>query len=247
VRGVLKLTWVEMKLFVREPLAAFFTLVFPLILLAVFGGIFGNAPTPEYGGLGFVDMSVPAYTVIVIGTGGLLSLSTNLAGYRDAGVLRRLCVTPLRPLAILLAQAVVTFAMALAGTAGLLAYGALGFGLRCGGGVVALGGAFVLACVALFALGFVVASIAPTARSAQALGLAIFYPMIFLSGAAIPRDLLPGTVQRIAVALPMTHAVSLLQGLWMGEPWRMHAVEIAVLTIVGLAAGAVAARSFRWE
>ena len=62
MRGLMKLSWVEMKLFLREPVGAFFTLAFPALLLLLFGAIFGNAPAPEYGGFGFVDAAVPALT-----------------------------------------------------------------------------------------------------------------------------------------------------------------------------------------
>jgi ABC-2 type transport system permease protein len=247
MRGIGTLAWLEVKLFVREPLAAFFTLVFPPVLLMVFGGIFGNAPLPEYGGFGFVDASVPAYTTLVIATSALLSLPTSVAGYRERGVLRRLQVTPLSPIAVLGAQTAVVFVMTVLGTVSLAAVALAGFGLRCAGSAVVLAGAFVLSCVSLFAVGMALAGVVTSVRLAQAIGLAVFYPMIFLSGAAIPRDLLPAGMRRAAVVLPLTHAVTLLQGLWLGDRSAAHLREIAVLVSVFVAAIAVAVRTFRWE
>jgi ABC-2 type transport system permease protein len=97
MRGLLKLTLVELKLFLRNPVGAFFTLIFPLMMLFLFGSIYGNEPSPLLGGYGSVDVSVPAYTAMIIATAGLLSLTIQISIYREKGVLRRLKATPLRP------------------------------------------------------------------------------------------------------------------------------------------------------
>lgn len=84
-----KMTKTELKLFMRDPLAAFFTLVFPLMMLVLFGSIFGNEPDPDLGGRGQVDVSVPGYIGVIIATTAIMGLPINLASYRAGGVLRR--------------------------------------------------------------------------------------------------------------------------------------------------------------
>ena len=95
MRGFRKLALVELKLFLREPEAFFFTLIFPLILLFVFGGIFGNQSSEVsaylFGTRGAVDASVPAYMAIIIGVTGLMMIPYLIATYREKGILRRLC------------------------------------------------------------------------------------------------------------------------------------------------------------
>ena len=59
-----KFTWIELKLFLREPVGCFFTLLFPPLLLLLFGSIYGNEPTPMFGGRGTVDVSLPAYNAL---------------------------------------------------------------------------------------------------------------------------------------------------------------------------------------
>lgn len=83
MRGLYKLTWVEFKLFLREPTAAFFTLAFPLMMLFLFGSIYGNKPSSFFGGYGAVDVSVPAYTAMIIDSSGLLSLGIAIAQSRS--------------------------------------------------------------------------------------------------------------------------------------------------------------------
>ena len=71
MKSLLKMTWVEAKLFLREPVGAFFTLAFPLMMLFLFGSIYGNEPTPMFGGRGTIDISVPSYTAMIVATTGL--------------------------------------------------------------------------------------------------------------------------------------------------------------------------------
>src|SRR5512146_2912579 len=127
MKSLLKMTWMESKLFLRERVGAFFTLVFPLMMLYLFGSIYGNTPPPGYGSQGAVDALIPAFTAMVIGIAGLMSVTITMATYRENGILRRLRTTPVSPLTVMLAQVVVVFTMTCLGmlllvTAGKLVY-----------------------------------------------------------------------------------------------------------------------------
>src|SRR5689334_20995838 len=247
MRGLTKLTWTELKLFLREPVAAFFTLAFPLMLLFLFGSIYGNKPAAIFGGLGMVDVSVPAYTAMIIGSSGLLSLGIAIASYRETGVLKRLKATPIRPQTILAAQVAVIYVMTILGMGLLIVAGRLVYGLRFGGNALSVFVAFTGSAMCVFSLGFVLASLAPTARAAQVAGMVIFYPMIFLSGATIPRETLPETVRQYSRLLPLTHVVTLLRGLWAGGSWGNYVMEISVLAGTAIAAVLISIKTFRWE
>jgi ABC-2 type transport system permease protein len=247
MRGLWKLSWVEAKLFAREPMGAFFTLFFPVMMLLCFGSIYGNKPNSYFGGYGAVDVSVPAYAAMVIATSGFFLLAIRLAAYREQKILRRLRVTPLRPHTVLLAQVIVLFAMTALGMAALIIIGKGLYGLRFTGSAISVAAGFVLSSLSLFAMGFVLAGIANSTRTAQAVAMLLFYPMLFLSGATIPREALPATIKHYAQVLPLTHVVSLLRGLWIGESWARHGLEAVVLagiTVVGVIVSAV---TFRWE
>jgi len=247
MRGLSKLTWIELKLFLREPVAAFFTLVFPLMMLFLFGSIYGNQPTSFFGGFGTIDVSVPAYTAMIIGSSGLLGLGIAIATYRETGVLKRLKATPLRPPTILGAQVAVIYLMTAAGMALLITAGKAVYGLRFEGNPVSVFAGFSLCAISIFSLGFVIASIASTARVAQVAGMVIFYPMIFLSGATIPREVLPESIRSYSQVLPLTHVVTLLRGLWAGGAWGDYLKEVLVLVALIVVAVIVSAKTFRWE
>jgi ABC-2 type transport system permease protein len=96
-------------------------------------------------------------------------------------------------------------------------------------------------------LGFVVASVVPTARFAQPVGTLVIYPMLGLSGLFAPIASLPPILQSVARAQPLTYAVSLLRGIWHGEGWSVHAGDAAVLTVTFLVFTAISTKVFRWE
>jgi ABC-2 type transport system permease protein len=247
VKGLWKLTRMEALLYIREPMASFFTLVFPILLLVLFGSIYGNKPSLFFGGRGTVDVSTPAYIGIIIGSTALMAIPIGLGTYRERGILRRLKATPLRPSGIIVAEIAVHYAMTFLGAALLIVTARLAYGLHFAGNPFILFLAFSLSALSFFAVGFLVASLAPTARVAYVIGMLFYFPNIFLSGATLPKEMFPPTIRAVARFVPMTHIVSLLQGLWFGDPWGKHIVEVAVLGGL-LAAGAfVSALTFRWE
>ena len=242
-----KLTLVEAKLYLREPMAAFFTLVFPLMMLFLFGSIYGNEPTDFFDGRGSVDVSVPAYMAMIIGTVGLLSIAITTATYRETGVLRRYRATPLRPAVILTAQVVVNFVMTLLGALLLVVAARLVYGLRFEGNAVSVLGAFILSTLSFFSIGFLLASLAPTARVANIVGMVLFYPNLFLSGAAMPKEMFPDSVRLVSRMMPLTYVVDLLQGLWFGEAWSEQLTAVGVLAGMLIIGVVLSARTFRWE
>jgi len=96
-------------------------------------------------------------------------------------------------------------------------------------------------------IGFLIASIVPTARFAQPIGAVILYPMIGLSGLFVPVALLPPVLHTIARMLPLTYAVALLQGIWDGDAWSAHIGDVSALVLVFVACTALSAKIFRWE
>jgi len=247
LKSLWKMTWMESKLFLREPVGAFFALVFPLMMLFLFGSIYGNEPSPYFNGYGTIDISVPAYTAMIIATTGLVGLTITMAAYRENGILRRLRTTPVSPLIVLTAPVLVLFLMTSLGMALLIVAGKLVYQMRFDGNAFSVLAGFVLCALSFFALGFILAGLMPSARTAQVVGMVLLYPMLFLSGAGFPRELLPETIKKISTFLPLTYVVNLLRGLWVGEAWGGHLLDIGVLAGMLVLGIVISARTFRWE
>jgi ABC-2 type transport system permease protein len=245
MQALTKMTWVELKLKLREPVGTFFTLIFPLLLLFLFGSIYGNEPTPFLGGQGSVDNSVPGYIAMIIGTTGMIGLPIALSIYREQGILRRFRTAPITPGLVLGSQVAVNLLFSLIGAVILVVAGFFVYDLVLPEAPLATFLALVISGLSFLSVGFVLASLLPTATAAQAVGMALFFPMMFLSGAGMPQAMLPDKLVAFSQYLPLTHVVNLLQGLWYGDGWNMT----AVLVLAGMmaVATAVSIRFFRWE
>jgi ABC-2 type transport system permease protein len=235
------------KLYLREPIATFFTLAFPPLLVLLFGAMYGNEPSPLYGGYGTMDITMPAYTALILGTIGLLGVPITTSGYREQGVLRRFRATPMRPLTYIVADLLTNLTMTLLGMAILIGVGGALYRVRFEGQVLSVFVAVVFSGLTMFAIGYLIASLASGARTAQVIGMVLFYPMMFLSGASVPLEVMPEGVRRISDFLPLTHVVTLLRGLWFGEGWGEHLTEVIILAAILVVGAGLAARFFRWE
>jgi len=247
MKSLLKMTWMEAKLFLREPVGAFFTLVFPLIMLFMFGTIYGNVPAPETGGQGAIGNLIPAFAAMIIGITGLMTITITMATYRENGVLRRLRTTPVSRLVVMSAQVIVVFTMTGLGMLLLVTAGKLVYHVQFVGNAFSVLGGFILSSLSFFGIGFILAGTLPTARTAQVVAMVLLYPMLILSGAAWPRELMPATVQKVSAFIPLTYVVNLLRGLWAGQPWGDHVLDVGVLAGMLLLGIVVSAKTFRWE
>jgi ABC-2 type transport system permease protein len=190
---------------------------------------------------------IPAFTAMVIGMVGLMPVTITMATYRENGILRRLRTTPVSPLVILAAQVIVVFLMTCLGMLLLLTAGVLVYKVHFEGNALSLLAGFVLSSLSFFGLGFILAGVMPTARTAQIVGMVLLYPMLILSGAAWPRELMPAAIQKVSMYLPLTYVVNLLHGLWFGEPWGKHLLDVGILAGMLLLGIIISARTFRWE
>ncbi len=240
-----KMIWTEFKILLRSPMAVGFTVLFPVMLVVVVGLVWGNTPDPKLGGYGGLDAMVPAYFALIIVIAGLINLPISLAVRREQGILRRFQATPLRPALVLSSQILVNLLLTIIGALLLLIVGRALFNLRLPADPLAVAVAFVLSGLSFFAVSFIVAGLARTSDAARSIGLALYFPMMMLSGAAFPRASMPQAVQDASAWLPMTQVVTLLQDLWFGAGW--NTVAIVVLLGMLIAGVLIATRTFRWE
>jgi ABC-2 type transport system permease protein len=225
----------------------FFGLAFPVMMLAIFGGIYGNDPAEMWAGHGTVDFSTPAYVALVLAVAGLMSFPLGMVEHRSRGFLRRLRATPARPGAFLAAQVIVNGLVCLAGIGILLAAGALFFDLSAPEHPFAFVGIVVLAMAAMFGIGLLIAALARSESAAIAIANLAYFPMIFLTGATIPLEIMPEVMRRISDALPLSYAVDALRWAWLGQGGDSLGLALAVLGGTVVVCAGLAARLFRWE
>jgi ABC-2 type transport system permease protein len=248
LRGLWQLTWLEIKIFIREPLGVFGTGAIPVLIFMLVSRAVGS---PVRGGAAnvprFVSADVPILASMLIALSAVQSLIAIIAIYREGGILKRLRATPLRPHTILTAHVLVKLLFT-ALTLGLMVLlGRRVYTVDASIPLASFTAALLLTTTCLVSLGFLVASLVPTARFAQPIGTLILYPMLAVSGLFLPLERLPPALQTVARVLPFSYAVSLLRGVWYGQGWIAHASDAAVLALMFAVFTAIAAKVFRWE
>ena len=254
LKGLWKLSWIETKVFVREPMGVVGSLVVPVIIFLAFGRMFGagvpgaDRLTATLGAPPSASpFNVTILAALLIAVGAVQSLIAIIAIYREGGILKRLRATPLSPVTILGAHVVVKLLFAAASLALLVLAGRRVFPGALEVNLLSFTAALLLGTLSILTLGFVLASLVPTARFAQPLGAVILYPMVSLSGLFFPVAVLPAWLRGVAFMLPTTHAVALLQGVWDGSGWAAHWGNAVMLLVLGVAFSAVSTKVFRWE
>jgi ABC-2 type transport system permease protein len=248
LRGLWRLTWLEIKIFVREPLGFIGTVGAPVLLFVVLSRMLGSrVRTPSTDVPRFVSVDLPIFASLLISASAVLSLVAIISIYREGGILKRLRATPLRPHTILTAHVLVKLLFTAVTVAAMVLAGRRYYPVDAGTPLVSFTLALLFSTMCILSLGFLIASVVPTARFAQPIGTLILYPMIGLSGLFVPVESLPPALRGIARALPPTYAVSLLRGIWHGVGWLAHIGDVAMLALMFLVCTAVSARVFRWE
>jgi ABC-2 type transport system permease protein len=245
VTAILALTWrqyrLERKMFWRNPSAAFFNFVLPLLFLALFGTIFSGSQSD-------LDVIVPGIAGMSIMTTTFVALAMNMVFLREQGVLKRLRGTPLPSgayLGGLAAHAVTNTAIQLSIV---IAAGAalMGVGLPEHWLELAI---FVVAGVVCFAaLGVALSHAIPNFDSAPAYVNAIFLPVIVISGVFYDAENAPTFLRDIGEVLPLTHLIDGLSAAMVtGAPFADHLSDLAVVLVWGAIGVFFAIRGFSWE
>jgi len=248
VRRVAKMTWLEFKLFARDPLTLIFTVAVPLIVLFIMGQVFGNTPDPEgvvYRGHGAMDFHIPAYIALAVASLGLIGLPAHLAAYRERGVLRRFRASSISLRAVLGSQAAVMTGMAVGSAILLVAAAVVRYSPHApvSPGLVLPG--FILGTLCFASVAVLLGSLIPTARGAQGVGVLLWFVMMMLSGSGPPPEVIGDVLGWVAKFMPLTHTIRLMQDPWLGDGWNW--TETIIVAGITIGAALISLRFFRWE
>lgn len=248
MRGLLHLTWLETKIFLREPLGAIGAIGVPVLVFVVLGRMLGGRGAPQASAAAdFARVGLPVLVAVLISVSAVLSLITIISIYREGGILRRLRATPLHPATILTAHVLVKLLLTALTLIAMVLAGKRYYPIPADVPLAGFTLALLLSTWSILSIGFVIASIVPTARLAQPIAAVIMYPMIAISGLFVPIDAFPRSLQMVTRVLPFTYVVSLLQGIWQGDGWSAHLGDVGALVVVFAVCTAISAKVFRWE
>jgi ABC-2 type transport system permease protein len=228
-------------------MAVFFGLVFPALLLVVIGSVFPGATeqSPDLGGMSLVEVYAPVTIVFGLATVALSILPATLGGDREKGILRRLSTTPVHPSALVIAHLVVQLVVVTCATVAAILIGMLVFGLPFPGSPGWFLLSYLLGAVSLLAVGSLIGAFVPTTNSGQAVGMLIYFPLLFFAGVYIPLQVMPEGIRTVSSYTPGGAAVQALTASWAGD--IPEPLSLVVLAGYVLVAGGLAIWFFRWD
>jgi ABC-2 type transport system permease protein len=235
MRALLRLAAMELKLFVREPVVLTFVFAFPVLTVLVLGGVFDD-DDPNFEGAIPSDYYVAAYIAVVIAAIGLVMLPVHLASYRERGVLRRFDVSRYPRWALPAAWILVAMAITMVAVAVLLVTGQLVYGLPEPADLIGVIAGTLLGAFTFISIGIALGLALPSARSAQGLGMLLFFPFFLLGGAGPPPDAMGDAMKSVSNAVPLTHVVRSVQEPWLdlGNP-AGHLTVLAAVAVIATA------------
>jgi ABC-2 type transport system permease protein len=243
LRTVLRLAGVELRLLLREPMVAIGLLGFPLVTMLVIAGVFGQVPDPDFGGVAPDDHYIAGYIGVVIGALGVITLPVLIATNRELGVTRRFRASGVSAGALVGSRILVGIALGTAAVVVVLVVGSTAYGMQAPvdlGGVI---GWYLVGLLCFIAMGLAIGALAPTGRSANAIGNLLFVPMFLLGGGGPPRQVMSGAMGTVSDVLPLSHVVGGLRQSWLGTTDDPHVLWWPLLvSLVCVAAALAAAR-----
>lgn len=245
-RAWLRMIQAEARMITRDPANITIPLAVPLLLLVMNGLSLDNPEEEIRPGVTVLDLyAVPVVLSLVVTMIAVMNFPGYLATYRKTKVLRRLAVTPASPAMVLVAQMVVSFLQMLFGIVIAFGIAILFFNANLPSDVLMAVLVLLALCLAMYAVGMIVASVAPTPNAAVAIGLVTFFGMAALGGMFGSVENLPEQLAEIGSWLPFGAAVEAFQSTTLGETvnWQNWA-SLGATTLLGVG---VAATFFRWE
>jgi ABC-2 type transport system permease protein len=230
----------ENRAFWRNPAAAFFTFVFPLLFMVIFNVLFGEEAATFF---------TPAIIVFGVVTATYTNLAMTVTIARDEGVLKRIRGTPLPAWAYLAGKIGHAIGIAFLLVVIVAAFGTLVYDVDVPWGALpALVVVLVVAVIAFSALGLAVSGLIPNADAAPAIVNATILPVLFISNVFIQMDNAPDWLDTLSHLLPVRHFADATMALYADGadaafPWS----EIGVMALWGVIGVAAALRFFSWE
>ena len=237
---------VEGKLSLRSPDGIIFGIGMPvgvLLLIAVVAGS-QSAGGADYS---FLQSAFASLLTVGICATAFMGLPLTIADYRDKKILKHFFATPIRPFMILCVQVVIGMLTSFFSAALVTVLAVFGFGYRMEGDPFLFIGAFLLVMLSMYSIGMILASLCKTVKIANVVTTFVYFPMLFLSGATIPFELFPDTVQKVCNVLPLTHGIKLLKAvslnMWSQEIW----ISVALLIVFAVVGCILSVVSFKWD
>ena len=236
----------ELKLSIRDMNMVIFAVIMPLVIFIILGIIYGAKPAYDGADYTFLEQSFGAVSAVAICASGLMGLPLAVSGLREMKLLKRLRVTPVRPVFVLgveLSIYVVYCAVSLL----TLTAAALLWGVRLHGSLPAFIGSWVLTMLSTLSVGMLVGGVAKDTKQASVIASILYFPMLVFSGTTLPIEVMPKAMQKIVGFFPLTQGLTMMKNTFLGINTESILLPICVMVGVTALCTILSVRFFRWE
>lgn len=237
----------ELKLSLRGMDMFIFAICMPVVITVILGVIYGNKPAFPEADFTFMEQSFAAVSTIAICAGGFMGLPLVLSEYRHRKILKRFRVTPVSPAMILVVQGMIYTLYAIVSLILIYLTTKIFFKFQFRGSWINFLGAYALVMISMFSIGFMVGGIAKNNKMASVIASILYFPMLIFSGATLPYEVMPTSLQKVADILPLTQGIKLLKSASLNLSIDNVILPILVISILSVICIWVSIKFFRWE
>ena len=237
----------ETKLFFRRKDELFWNLALPMFFMVLYGFLYGDTKWAEFE-IRAIDYMFPGIVVMALMVNGIMVNATGFVEERGKGIYRRLSLTPLKRQTIIGAQIIHRYIVSLLQTLLLLAVGVFGFNVNIVGNYFFFWLVLTFGSLCFLSIGFALATLIRSTRSATPICLIVFFMLLFLGGIFFPLNTMPDFLAIISKVLPSTNLndalrLILIEGTGLGAAW-LELLIVGAWFIVSLG---LSIKFFRWE
>lgn len=238
----------ELKLSIRDFSSVLFALIIPVGIMILFGALFGNE-TYEEGGIIYskFEASFAAVSTMGICSAGIMGLPLALSEYREKKILKRYKVTPVSPINLLLAHLLICFFISILSVILIFFVSKVFFSFTMKGSVIQFILAYLLVMVSIHCIGLIVASLSPDSKIAAFICTFLYFPMILLSGATIPYEIMPTAMQSFANIMPVTQGIKVLKGIAIDQHIQNMNFSLIVMIAIIIIGIPISIKTFKWD
>ncbi len=237
----------EMMLTIRQFDTVFFGVFFPVGIILLMGFIYGSKPASAEASYTMLQLSFGGVVAVGMCATGLMGIPLTLADYRQKKILKRFKVTPTSPIKLLVAQGLTQFLIAIISAVLVFLVAKFAFNFSIVGSVTKFILAYLLVLVSLYSMGMLLGSLAPNMKVANTLCTLIYFPMLFLSGATIPYEIMPRGLQMVSDVFPLTQGIKLLKGIVIGMPEGDFIFQFILMISITILCLLISLKYFKWE
>lgn len=244
-RRIITLTKYELLKIFRQPITVFFALIFPVMLVAFNGEIYGNSPSKLFNGVGTLDFVLPTTVFLIILVHSLSNLPLAMSMNINSHALKMYAVTELKKSEYIISILLSNTLWVILSTVVMFVFAKIKYGVNLSSNSFVFMSLVLVVSCSMALIGILIAVVVKSYQSVISISFLLYFTILFTSGAGIPLPVLPQSMQNAFQYSPFTHIANLLQCIWLERP--VQSIDVVITLIVAIFSVLAVSFTFDWE